>query len=168
MSERVYDPNRRQHYEFRRDGEKLVVDVFVAPGGDAPTHLHPRQEERWTVLTGRIRFKVDGQKKTPDPGVPITVPAGVKHSFKNVGSGEAHARAEVVPAMHLQEFLEDSARLARAGCYTRRGLVTGPRGAIQMAKFIERYHEETIVCWPPRMIQRLLSPLALIGEGTPR
>lgn len=164
MSERVHDPNRRQHYEFRQEGNKLIVDVFVAPGGDVPTHLHPHQEERWTVLAGRIRFKVDGHKTTPDLGEAITVPPGVRHSFKNVGDGEAHARAEVRPALHLREFLEDGAALARARCYTRRGFVTSPRGAIQMAKFVERYREETVVCWPPRLVQRLLSPLARLGD----
>jgi quercetin dioxygenase-like cupin family protein len=168
MPERVYDPNRRQHYEFRREGDALIVDVFIAPGGDVPTHIHPHQEERWTVIAGRVRFKVDGCRSTPDPGVTITVPAGVRHSFKSVGGEEAHARAEVRPAMRLQEFLEDGAALARAGLYTRRGLVKSPRGAIQMAKFIERYGDETVVCWPPRMVQRLLSPLARLGERTPR
>jgi hypothetical protein len=33
-----------------------------------------------------------------------------------------------------------------------------------MAKFIERYGDETVVCRPPQIIQRLLSPLARLGE----
>jgi hypothetical protein len=63
---------------------------------------------------------------------------------------------------------EGRAALARAGLYTRRGLVKSPHGAIQMAKFIERCRDETVVCWPPRIVQRLLSPLARRGERTPR
>lgn len=165
MSERVHDPNRRQYYEFRRDGDTLFVDVFVAPGGDVPTHFHPLQEERWTVLSGRLRFEVDGRAVTPDVGVPVSVAAGCKHSFRNIGCGEAHARAQVEPALHLQQFLEDGASLARAGYYTRRGLLTSPHGAIEMARFIERYRGETVICWPPRLVQRLLSPLARLGLG---
>ncbi len=168
MREPVYDPHRRQHYDFRRDGDALIVDVFIAPGGEVPAHIHSRQQERWTVIAGRVSFKVDGRSSTPDPGASIAVPAGVKHSFKNVGTEEAHARAEVRPALHLQEFLEDAAALARAGCYTRRGFVKSPRGAIQMAKFIERYRGETLICWPPRIAQRLLSPLARLGGEAPR
>jgi quercetin dioxygenase-like cupin family protein len=165
MNVRVYDPNRRQHYEFHREGESLLVDIWVAPGGDAPAHFHPSQEERWKVLEGRIRFKVDGRKTIPEPGVEIIVPAGVKHSFKNIGDSEARARAEVRPPLELQRFLEDGAALARAGCYTRRGVIKSPKGAVQMARFLERYRDDTTICWPPRIVQRvLLAPLRRVSS----
>src|SRR2546425_331360 len=127
MSERVHDPNRRQQYEFHRDGDDLVVDVWVQPGGDVPPHLHPAQEEHFHVLEGRVRFKVGGKKVMGGPGDELTAPRRVKHSFKNVGEGEARLRVRVSPAGGLQEFLEEGAALAREGLYTRRGLPTSPR-----------------------------------------
>lgn len=36
MGEQVHDPNRRQWYEFSRDGDAMIVTIRVAPGGDGP------------------------------------------------------------------------------------------------------------------------------------
>lgn len=156
MSRATYDPNRRQHYEFSHEGEDLIVDILVAAGGDAPPHLHPAVEERWTVIEGRVHFKVDGRRFVPAAGEELVVPPGARHSFKNLGKGEARLRAVVSPASRMQGFLEDAAELARAGFYTRHGLVTGPRGAMRMAEFIERYRDVAVILWPPRAVQRLL------------
>jgi quercetin dioxygenase-like cupin family protein len=157
MSKQIHDPNRRQYYEFIPDGENMVVEIRVAPGGDGPPHFHPFQEERWTIHSGRVRFKVDGQRIVPGPGVEIVVPPGARHSFKNIGSEEARIRAEVRPAGEIEAFLVEGAELARAGCYTRRGLITGPTGARRMVEFLERYRDTAVILWPPRFVQRLLA-----------
>lgn len=159
----VYDPNRRQHYEFARDGENLIVKISVAPGGDVPDHFHPSQEERWTVHAGRVRFRVGGRRVIPEPGVELCVSAGVKHSFKNIGADHAQIRAEVRPALQLQQFLEDGAALARAGYYTRRGIIKSPTGLRKMSEFLERYREVTVISFPPPALQRVL--IALAGAG---
>jgi quercetin dioxygenase-like cupin family protein len=160
MSEQVHDPNRRQRYQFRREGENLVVDVWAQPGADVPPHLHPSQEERFAVLEGRVRFKVGGRKVIAGPGDELVAPPGVKHSFKNIGAGEARLRVNVRPALKLQEFLEEAAALAREGAYTRRGIPRSPKGAVRMAEFIERHRDGTVICSPPPAVHRiLLAPL---------
>lgn len=164
MAEPVFDPNRRQHYSFSREGEDLIVEIRVAPGGDGPPHFHPAVEERWTVLEGEVRFKVGGERIVPEPGRELTVDPGVRHSFKNVGDSEARIRAVVHPASEVQAFLEDAAELARAGCYTRHGLVTGPRGAMRMAEFIERYREVAVILWPPRSVQAMLVAMRRLSQ----
>ena len=165
MPEPVHDPNRRQRYAFERDGENLIVDVRVAPGGDVPAHFHPAQEERWTVREGRVRFKVGGRTVEPAPGEELVAPPRVKHSFRNVGDGEARLRAEVRPALDLQEFLEEAAALARARYYTRRGMIKSPKGAVLMAQFVERYRATTVLCWPPPAVQRVaLAPLRRLAR----
>jgi quercetin dioxygenase-like cupin family protein len=159
MTDYVHDPNRRQRYAFSRDGENLLVEVWVQPGGDVPTHYHPSLEERWTVLEGEVRFKVGRRKVAAGPGDELVGPPGIKHSFKNVGDREAHVRAEIRPALDLQEFLEEAAALARAGKYTRRNIPTGPRAALEVAEFADRYRDTTVVSQPPPFVQRLLAGL---------
>jgi quercetin dioxygenase-like cupin family protein len=124
MNHRVHDPNRRQYYEFFPDSENLVAETRVESGGDGPPHFHPSQEERWTVRSGRVRFKVDGRRDIPEPGVEIVVPPGAKHSFKNVGDGEARIRAEVRPAGEIEAVLTEGADLARAGYFASRWAVS--------------------------------------------
>lgn len=161
MTDLVHDPNRRQRYDFHPAGENLLVDIWVEPGGDVPAHVHPSQEERWSVIEGRARFRVGGRKVMVGPGDELVAPPGVKHSFKNVGDGDARLRVEVRPALTLQEFLEEAARLARAGLYTRRGIPKGPRAMLELADLLERHRESTVVAFPPPVVQRtLLFPLA--------
>lgn len=163
-SGRIYDPNRRQHYRFTRDAERLIIDIEIQPGGDGPLHIHPSQEERWTVLDGRLRFRVGHRRIVPQTGEQIVIAAGVKHAFKNIGDSVAHARAEVDPALELQGFLQDGAALARAGYYTRRGVVKSPKGLLEMARFLERYRDVAIICNPPRFAQRaLIAVVSLFG-----
>lgn len=53
MAELVHDPVNRVRYAFQRDGDNLIVDCLVDPGGSLPAHRHPRQVERYrgeTVL----------------------------------------------------------------------------------------------------------------------
>ena len=52
MSAPVRDPVHGARYSFEPDGENLIVDCWIEPGGKLPEHLHPRQEERWSVIEG--------------------------------------------------------------------------------------------------------------------
>ena len=47
MAELVHDPVNRVRYAFQRDGDNLIVDCLVDPGGSLPAHRHPRQVERY-------------------------------------------------------------------------------------------------------------------------
>lgn len=157
MNGPIFDPNRRQSYEFIQDGENVIVEIRVEPGGDGPAHIHPRQTERWTVLEGRVRLTIGRKRIVPEPGTPIVVPAGVRHAFKNIGERPARMRAEVQPGLGIQAFLTDAASLAQAGYYTRRGLPRSLAGARKMAAFLERHRETAVMLWPPRPLQRVLT-----------
>jgi mannose-6-phosphate isomerase-like protein (cupin superfamily) len=161
MTELIHDPVRRQRLSFAREGDILHAEVWADPGGDVPAHSHPAQEERFQVLAGKVRFRIGGKRHEAGPGSRLVAPAGVRHSFCNTGDVEAHLRVEVEPALRLQEFLEDAARLARAGLYTRRGLPTRPAALPQLAELMIRYRDVTVMAFPPSAIQRLtMWPLA--------
>jgi quercetin dioxygenase-like cupin family protein len=161
MQELVHDPLRRQRYRFTRDGGCLVAEVWADPGGDVPEHLHPVLEERFEVLSGSVRFRVAGEDRAAAAGDRLTVPPGAWHAFENVGDHEAHLRVTVEPAGRIEQFLTEAAALARAGRYTRRGIPRGPRAALEVADFVERYSDETVMRWPPPAVQRVtLAPLA--------
>ena len=64
----VEDPVLRQRYEFRRDGDAIVVEVWAEAGSKVPDHLHPAQVERWEVVEGEATFYVDGGVVSLGPG----------------------------------------------------------------------------------------------------
>jgi quercetin dioxygenase-like cupin family protein len=87
-------------------GEVLVFEVFLQPGGHVPAgHIHPQQEERFTVLSGELRFRIGRQTSSVAAGETIAVKSGVRHWFGNPGSEVAHVRVEVRPALRMQELL---------------------------------------------------------------
>ena len=155
MTQYVHDPVRRQRYAFQRDGDNLLVDIWVQPGGDGPPHVHPDLEERFAVLEGSVRFKAGGRTVIGRAGDELVVAPGTKHSFKNIGDHEARLRAEVRPALELQGLLEDLAEAARAGLYTRRGIPTSLRGARRVAEILQRYGDTAVAGWPPPALIRI-------------
>ncbi len=71
-----------------RPGDPLTWDLVLAPGGRVPSsHAHPEQEERFTVLEGRMRFRVGWRRLIAIPGDVVTVPPGTVHHFANAGPG---------------------------------------------------------------------------------
>jgi quercetin dioxygenase-like cupin family protein len=160
MTEQVHDPVSRVRYAFEPQGEDLVVYTWLEPGGGLPAHYHPRQEERWSVLEGRVRFQLGDEKRVigPEDGEMVVTP-GTKHGLWSVEDREARLHALVSPALHLQAFIEESAAAAREGLFTARGLPRGLRGARWAAAFLKRYREETVLLSPPPIVQRPLIAL---------
>jgi quercetin dioxygenase-like cupin family protein len=158
------DPVSRVRYAFEPQGENLVVFTWLEPGGGLPAHLHPRQEERWSVLEGKVRFQLGKEKRVigPEDGEMVVAP-GVVHGLWSVEDREARLRTLVSPALRLQEFLEESAQAAQQGLFTSRGLPKGLRGARWAARFLKRYRDETVMVSPPQFVQRAL--FALLARG---
>ena len=161
----VHDPVHRARYSFEPDGENLAVDCWIEPGGGLPEHLHPRQEERWSVKEGRVRFGLGTSKRVigPADGEMVVAP-GTKHSLASVSGEEAHLRCYVVPARDLQPFLEESAAAAREGLFMRGGVPRNLRGARCAARFLKRHREDVVMSFPPRPVQSAM--IALLGRLT--
>ncbi len=160
MTDAVRDPVSRVRMSFQRVGENLIVDLWLEPGGGLPAHLHPRQEERWSVVEGSVRFRHGESERTIGPADgEIVVAPNTVHGLASVGDAEAHLRCVVVPALRLQEFLEESARAAQAGLFTPSGRPRGLRGVRWAASFLKRYRDETVFLSPPPLVQKVLIAL---------
>lgn len=165
MTEPTRDPVHRARYAFEPDGENMVVDTWLEPGGKLPEHLHPRQEERWSVLDGEIRFQLGDTKRVigPSDGEMIVSP-GTKHSIASVSDREAHLRCLVIPALGLRAFLEDSSAAAREGLFMRGGIPRSLRGARWAASFLKRNRKDVVMSFPPPFVQRAM--VALFARST--
>jgi quercetin dioxygenase-like cupin family protein len=92
------------------DGRLLAFDLFLQPGAHVPAgHSHPRQEERFTVVAGCIRFRLERQTVLAPRGTTLSVPPGTAHWFGNSGPDVAQLHVEVRPALRMQELLETTA-----------------------------------------------------------
>jgi quercetin dioxygenase-like cupin family protein len=163
-AEPIEDPVLRQRYRLTREGNVLRNELEAEPGAAVPEHFHPRIEERFEVLEGEWKFWVNGEERRAGPGDRLTVPAGARHRFQNVGEGSGRFLAEIEPALDMQGFFEESAALARAGMFARPGMPS-VRGLLPATEFAERYSETTVMTFPPRIVQRVLfGPLARLAR----
>src|ERR1700694_5288915 len=104
-SERVIDnPLSGERIVIRQSGTQtggrlLAFDLFLPPGGHVPAgHVHPVQEERFTVFAGRMLVRLGRRTILASPGDTVRVPPGTPHWFGNAGGDVALTRVEVRPA----------------------------------------------------------------------
>lgn len=143
-------------------GRLLVFDHFLPPGGHVPAgHVHPVQEERFTVLEGRMRFRLGGRTILATPGDSVVVPPGAAHWFGNAGSGVSHARVEVRPALRMEELFEATEAMGRAGRFPGTQL---PRLTDLALLMVEFQRELAVPRLPVTLLRALLGPLAWLGR----
>ena len=88
------------------DGDKLIVENYVAPKSGPPMHTHFLQDESLTVVRGRMGYQVMGQApQFVEEGGSVVFKRGVAHRFWNEGEEELHCTGWVKPANTLDFFL---------------------------------------------------------------
>lgn len=144
------------------NGQLLVFDLTLPPGGHVPArHAHPIQEERFTVLEGRMRFSFARKTYLVKPGESVTVPRGQAHWFGNPGPEPSLARVEVRPALRTEEFFEANEAIAQAGHFLGTRL---PRLSDLAAVLLEYEKEVSVPNIPAAVVRRVLAPLAWVGR----
>ena len=134
-------------------GELLEVDAFVQPGGAVTgEHVHPAIEERFTVVRGRVGFRIDGRESIAQLGRPLHVPPGVAHDWWNAGEEEAHIKVEIRPGERFEEMAVNLFGLARDGKTNSRGMPN----LLQAAIFAREFSDVLYFTKPPLLVQRLL------------
>jgi quercetin dioxygenase-like cupin family protein len=146
-------------------GEFLVADLHLRPGAAVPAeHTHPGIDERFTVLRGRIGFRLSGKDAVAEPGAALWVHAGVPHDWWNAGPDEALVRVEVRPAARFEAMILNMFGLAQDGQVDRRGM---PR-FLQLVALAREFDDVIRFTRPPRAVQKVVfgacAPLArLLG-----
>jgi quercetin dioxygenase-like cupin family protein len=139
-------------------GRLLAFDLFLPPGGHVPAgHVHPIQEERFTVVAGRMSFRLGRTTTLANPGDTIVIPAGKAHWFGNSGPEVAHARVEVRPALRMEELFEATDALGALGHLPGTHL---PRLSDLAAVLLEFRSELAVPTVPAFLITAVLGPLA--------
>jgi quercetin dioxygenase-like cupin family protein len=143
-------------------GELLEVEsVYTKPTPSRPpVHYHPRQEERFEVLSGRLNVQVDGRERTLGEGEVLIVPAGVPHEMWAAEAG-ARVNWQTRPALKTEAFFETAWRLAKDGKVNGKGVPN----LLRVALIAREYEDEFRLASPPRALPRaLFGLLAPVGR----
>ena len=135
-------------------GELLRVDWIGEPGWTTgPDHVHPRQEERFEILSGRPGLRLEGVEHVHGAGEVIVAPAGSTHATWNAGDDEVHALVDFRPALRTETAFETLAALARDGKTNKAG---APKNPLLLALIPREYEDEIYFIRPPLFIQRVI------------
>jgi len=144
------------------DGARVVVDLELAAGGKVPgVHIHPKQQEKFEVLQGTMKFRYGMKKIVANAGETVVVPAGKVHDFANAGVTAAHVRVTISPALKMEEMFETNVALAKEGKVTKSGM---PK-PLELALFVREFKDEVRAPFPPPfMVRALMAPLAAMAK----
>jgi quercetin dioxygenase-like cupin family protein len=140
----------------------LEWELLLAPGGRVPSsHAHPEQEECFTVLDGRMRFRVGGRRITAVPGDTVLVPPGTVHHFANAGPRPARVAVQTWPALSMQDLLETAAAMARAQHAAARRLPN----PVDLALFMRDFEREVRAPYlPTALVRAVIRPAAWLAR----
>ncbi len=96
------------------DADELLLQATYAPAGSAPpAHLHPAQDERFEVIAGAMRTRIDGEEGGLSEGQVLEIPRGTPHQMWNGDERDAVVEWRTTPAGRtLEWFGQLSAMLA--------------------------------------------------------
>jgi len=90
-------PNRKRGGDLRAMLTPPVVGAtsgfmgvaIIEPGERIGEHYHPYSEEFVFVMSGELEVDLDGKTQPLWPDHGLMIPIGMRHRFRNVGSGQA-------------------------------------------------------------------------------
>jgi quercetin dioxygenase-like cupin family protein len=137
------------------DGDLLQVDWIGSPGWTTgPDHVHPLQEERFEVLSGKLGLRLDDVERVHGAGEVIVAAAGSAHAAWNASSDdEVHVLVDFRPALRTETAFEILAGLARDAKTNKAG---APGNPLLLALVLHHFEEEIYFVRPPLAVQRVI------------
>jgi quercetin dioxygenase-like cupin family protein len=143
-------------------GELLQLHWSLKPDGFLPgAHTHPRQKERFEVLSGTLGIRVGRSKYRLGAGEAMVVPPGAVHSWWNEGDEVIRSLLEFRPALKMESVFEITFGLARDGKISKKGI---PSPLQIIIALLDEYENELGIPWVAQRVQHAivsrLAPLA--------
>jgi hypothetical protein len=135
------------------DGDRLIVENWVRPGGGPVMHTHHLQDESLTVLEGKIGYQVLGQEpQYASEGESVEFKAGVPHKFWNAGENVLHCTGYIKPANTIVFFL--------SSIYASQNKTGSERpGLFDSAYLLTRYSAEYDMVEMPPFVKKIIMPI---------
>lgn len=135
------------------NGEYLLADLRIRPNGAvAGEHVHETIDERFTVVSGTVGYKLGGKEGVATAGDVLDLPRGIPHDWWNAGEDVARVLVEVKPAARFEQMITTIFGLAFEGKTDKKGMPN----LLQLAVISAEFADVVQFLKPPLWVQRLL------------
>lgn len=142
------------------EGQLLEIEEIHQPGARGPvSHIHPLQEETWTVLEGLMGTRLAARSEIVTSGNRVVIPAGTPHRLWNAGDDVLRVRTEFRPALNTETFFETACGLVSDGKTDRRGFPNPLQMAVMADEFRATFRLATIPGWVQGPVFRTIAVL---------
>jgi quercetin dioxygenase-like cupin family protein len=145
-------------------GRLLEMETtFSSHSKEPASHYHPNQEENFSVISGQLTVRLNGELKIFKAGDKFHVPKNTVHSMWNQADTTAVVNWQVSPALNTENFFETTMGLAREGKTSKDGMPN----ILQVALIANKYDNIFRLAKPPFFLQKiifsLLTPVAYLA-----
>ena len=147
----------------RESGAELleVEASYGAASKPPPKHFHPRQDEHFEVVAGRLRVRAGDEDRALEVGDTVDIPRGTVHQMWNPGPGQARVVWQTRPGGRTEEWFAAIDRLHREGKVGRNGMP----GPLAFAALLTEYSDVfRLAAGPQPLVRGALAALAPIGR----
>jgi quercetin dioxygenase-like cupin family protein len=142
--------------------ETLEVEATYGPNGSPPpAHWHPAQDERFEVVAGTLRVRVDGTERDLTPGETIEIGRGSVHQMWNPGAEPARVRWRTSPGGRTEQWFRSIDALHREGKVGRNGMP----GPLAFGVMLSEYRDVFRLAGPDWLLRPALAALGSIGRA---
>lgn len=135
------------------NGQLLEMEAtYPGRSKEPPPHYHPFQEEHFTILSGEMTVRMDGELRILQQGDTLHIPKNKVHSMWNHTKQKTVVNWQVRPALDTEYFFETATGLANDG----KTNAHGRPGLLQSAALMNRFSRVFRLAKPAYAIQRLL------------
>lgn len=138
------------------DGTKDVMEIEAEckPGAGPPMHVHFKQDEGFTIRTGKMTYmQKGGEVKTAGPGEKLVFLSGIPHRFWNEQSELLTMSGWISPPNNIIYFLEQ--------IYNSSNQNGGRPGNFDGAYLLTKYKSEFDMLEIPGFVKKVIFPVTL-------
>ncbi len=136
-------------------GERVTLKISQKTNGQmVDDHTHVLQVETFRVISGRMTYFLDGEKKFLTAGEEITLPKNVPHNHYNTDDEPVEYIQTITPALDIDYFVENVGGLINDG-KVKNGKLPFLQGMVTL-KYLD---SPTYLANIPVPVQRILSSI---------
>lgn len=162
-----FHPAFGERWEITKSTEETSGELFESllwldpRMSGPPPHVHPATEESFEVIEGSLDVLRDGGWTTLRPGEMATVPANVRHTFRNSGDETTKVVIRIRPAGRAEAFFRQMHTLIADG-KLKRLPPKEPGSLIYVAMLLREYRDWTRSTGP---LGAVITTAALTGKA---